>query len=117
MDAAPDGGVARLRVHGEVIPDPRRLGGRLDLAASLTDIGTELLPRTRLQPDTEHYLRLTPAAPVIEARLDIYPDGGISRLRLNGSIPPGQRRSVANRWERLLPPSQLGTVDICEYFA
>jgi allantoicase len=53
----PDGGVARLRVRGEVVPDPRRLGGRLDLAASLTDIGTELLPRTRLQPDTEHYLR------------------------------------------------------------
>ena len=31
----PDGGVARLRVYGEVIPDPRRLGGRVDLAATL----------------------------------------------------------------------------------
>jgi allantoicase len=31
----PDGGVARLRVYGEVVPDPRRLGGRVDLAASL----------------------------------------------------------------------------------
>ena len=31
----PDGGVARLRVHGEVVPDPRWLGGRLDLAALL----------------------------------------------------------------------------------
>src|SRR4051812_40551688 len=29
----PDGGVARLRAHGEVVPDPRRLGGRPDLAA------------------------------------------------------------------------------------
>jgi len=30
----PDGGVARLRVHGEVVPDPRWLGGApLDLAA------------------------------------------------------------------------------------
>ena len=29
----PDGGVARLRVFGEIVPDPRRLGGRTDLAA------------------------------------------------------------------------------------
>jgi len=29
----PDGGVARFRVHGEVVPDPRLLGGRVDLAA------------------------------------------------------------------------------------
>ena len=35
----PDGGVARLRVHGEPLPDLRELvdvGGRADLAASLT---------------------------------------------------------------------------------
>jgi allantoicase len=32
----PDGGVARLRVLGEVLPDPRWLGGRPDLAATLT---------------------------------------------------------------------------------
>ena len=32
----PDGGVARLRVFGEVVPDPRRLGGRVDLAATCT---------------------------------------------------------------------------------
>ena len=30
----PDGGVARLRVHGEVVPDPRFLTGTLDLAAA-----------------------------------------------------------------------------------
>jgi allantoicase len=30
----PDGGVARLRVHGEVIPDPRFLGGTIDLLAA-----------------------------------------------------------------------------------
>ena len=31
----PDGGVARLRVLGEVVPDPRWLGSRPDLAATL----------------------------------------------------------------------------------
>lgn len=34
LNIFPDGGVARLRVHGEVVPDPRRLVGLpLDLAA------------------------------------------------------------------------------------
>jgi allantoicase len=30
----PDGGVARFRVHGEVLPDPRFLAGTIDLAAA-----------------------------------------------------------------------------------
>jgi allantoicase len=42
----------------------------------------ELLPRTRLQPDTRHRFRVEAAAPVDEVRLDIYPDGGMARLRL-----------------------------------
>src|SRR5690349_24418622 len=34
LNIFPDGGVARLRVHGEVVPDPRWIAGRpLDLAA------------------------------------------------------------------------------------
>lgn len=44
----------------------------------------ELLPRTRLQPDTRHRFRIDDAAPVTEVRLDIYPDGGLARLRLFG---------------------------------
>lgn len=176
----PDGGVARLRVHGAVVPDPRWLGGRVDLAstvhggriadcsdmfyaspanvlapgiaattsdgwetarrrdggndwlivalaapgvlhdavidtsrfvgnapgwAALTDAdtGTSLLPRTPLQPDTEHRFRLRAAAPVSRVRLDIYPDGGLSRLRLNGSVAPEARDAVAKRWLALLP--------------
>jgi allantoicase len=46
----------------------------------------ELLPRTRLQPDTRHRFRLADARPVSEVRLDIYPDGGMARLRLFGSF-------------------------------
>jgi allantoicase len=45
----------------------------------------ELLPRTRLQPDTRHRF-LVEAGPVAtHVRLDIYPDGGMARLRLHGS--------------------------------
>jgi len=163
----PDGGVARLRVHGEGIPDPRFLGtGPVDLAAlengglvldcsnrfysspqniifpgvaqvmgdgwetarrrddnndwvhirlagagvvRIAEIDTsyfignspgaaalsglrpdgewvELLPRTELLPDTRHRLLVEPKHIVEQARLDIYPDGGLARLRLFGDL-------------------------------
>ncbi len=187
----PDGGVARLRVHGEVVPDPRRLGARVDLAATVhggriidcsnmfyaspanvlapgraavmsdgwetarrrddgndwlvvalaapgvlhdavidtsrfvgnapgwarltdADTGTELLARTPLLPDTEHRFRLRQAVSVERVRLDIYPDGGISRLRLNGSVPDAARPTVAQRWSSLLPADQHVAAD--EFF-
>jgi allantoicase len=192
----PDGGVARLRVFGEIVPDPRHLGGRVDLAAashggvvescsnmffaapanvlgpgrarvmsdgwetarrrddgndwlvvrlavpgvlhyavidtswfvgnapgqarlSDVDTGAELLPRTRLLPDTEHRFRLRPAAAGQEVRLvrlDIYPDGGIARLRLLGEVPPAQHEPVIQRWLSLLPPEVAATVDRSEFF-
>lgn len=163
----PDGGVARLRVHGEGRPDPRFLGvGPLDLAAlengglvldcsnrfysspqnlifpgvakvmgdgwetarrrddandwvrlrlagrgrvrlaeldtayflgnspesaqlrGLDDNGewVTLVPRTALQPDTRHRFLVDNDTPVTEARLDIYPDGGLARVRLFGEL-------------------------------
>jgi allantoicase len=189
----PDGGVARLRAFGEIVPDPRLLGGRVDLAAALAGgqvtacsnmfyaapanvlapgraqvmsdgwetqrrrddgndwlvvrlaapgrlhhviidttrfvgnapgaarlsdaaTGTELLPRTRLLPDTEHRFRIRAATPVREVRLDIYPDGGISRLRLVGEVPAELHDPVAERWLSLLPPEVAATVDQTEFF-
>jgi allantoicase len=47
-----------------------------------------LLPRTRLQPDTRHRFRLDSDRRMTHARLDIYPDGGLGRLRLLGSLAP-----------------------------
>ncbi|MEU9885556.1 allantoicase [Sphaerisporangium sp. NPDC051011] len=44
----------------------------------------ELLPRTRLQPDTLHRFRLEAGRVASHVRLDIYPDGGMARLRLHG---------------------------------
>ncbi|MGW9495893.1 allantoicase [Streptomyces prasinus] len=46
----------------------------------------EILPRTRLQPDTNHRFVLPAPAVGTYARVDIFPDGGISRLRLFGSL-------------------------------
>ncbi|MEW9548729.1 allantoicase [Nonomuraea sp. NPDC050783] len=49
----------------------------------------ELLPRTRLQPDTAHRFRPDPAAgPVTHVRVDIHPDGGLARVRLHGHLAP-----------------------------
>jgi allantoicase len=184
----PDGGVARLRVHGEPVPDPRLLLGVLDLAALayggavsgcsnmhyaspanliapgearvmgegwetarrrddgndwveialagrgtpvLADVDTscfvgnapgwarltgsdgsgrtvELLPRTRLQPDTRHRFRLDTRpdddVEVASVRLDIYPDGGVARLRLWGTLSPAGREALTRRWRDALPP-------------
>src|SRR5687767_7346973 len=48
----------------------------------------ELLPRTRLQAHTRHFYEseLADAGSATHARLRIYPDGGVSRLRLHGSL-------------------------------
>lgn len=180
----PDGGIARLRVYGEVVPDPAWLGalGTFDTVAlenggavedasdrfyspatntiqpgrsrkmddgwetrrrrdkgndwiryALTgqseiravEIDTaylkgnsagwaalvgrdgedgewrELLPRTRLQPDTVHRFVLTDAPAVTHVRIDIFPDGGISRLRLFGSLTESGTAALAARYREL----------------
>ncbi|WP_426754358.1 allantoicase [Myxococcus sp. Y35] len=47
---------------------------------------TELLPRTKLQADHRHFYESELAAkgPFTHVRLKIYPDGGVSRLRVHG---------------------------------
>ena len=48
----------------------------------------EVLPRTQLQADTRHFFEkeLKDAGVVTCVRFNIFPDGGVSRLRLYGSI-------------------------------
>ncbi|QIK05876.1 allantoicase [Streptomyces sp. ID38640] len=184
LNQHPDGGVARLRVHGEVVPAPDWLaalgtfdvaalenGGRVEdasdrfysspthtiqpgrsrtmdegwetrrrrgtgndwvryrlaersvIRAVEIDTGclkgnsagwaalfgrdgeggdwTELLPRTRLQPDTVHRFLPAGAPPVTHVRIDIFPDGGIARLRLHGSLTADGMRRLAARHEEL----------------
>jgi allantoicase len=45
-----------------------------------------LLGRTPLQPDTRHRFLIDDAKPATHVRLDSFPDGGIARLRLWGSV-------------------------------
>jgi allantoicase len=186
----PDGGVARLRVHGEVVPDPRFLTGTVDLVAlenggrlvecsdafyssplnlilpgrartmgegwenarrrapgndyatfalgargvirhvevdtscfvgnapgwarltavdarggSLDDSGgwTDVVSKTPVRPDTRHRYLASADGPVSHVRLDVYPDGGLSRLRVHGEVPPDVLLDVRRRWWESLP--------------
>jgi allantoicase len=178
----PDGGVARLRVYGEPVPDPRLLPATIDLAAlengavvtgcsnmfysspanlllpgqarvmgdgwetsrrrdqandwvevrlacpgsvevveldtshfvgnapgwaTLSGDGGDLLPRTALQPDTRHRFAVPGGPETGQVRLDIYPDGGMARLRVLGRPTAAAREALADRFLRLLPESQL----------
>jgi allantoicase len=190
----PDGGVARLRVHGQVCPDPqdfdgltpdlaaRGLGGVVELSSDdfyssaevlnlpglalnmgdgwetqrrrgdgndwailrlaaagrirMIEVDTsyykynaskefslfgccavatpaaessewqELIPRTALQPDTRHRFPLAADTEVTHLRFDVFPDGGISRLRVLGHIEGAGRRKLALTWFNALPRRQ-----------
>ncbi|MYR12415.1 allantoicase, partial [Streptomyces sp. SID724] len=179
----PDGGIARLRVHGEVVPDPAWLAalGTIDLISVLNggtyedasdrfyssptqiilpgtsrkmddgwenrrrrvrdtndwvrfrlpaqgavraieidtaylkgnsagwialqgrngDTGEwfEIVPRTRLQPDTLHRFVLRAQAVVTHVRLDAFPDGGVARMRLHGTLTESGTAELTRRYE------------------
>jgi allantoicase len=177
----PDGGVARLRAHGEVIPDPRLWAGlSVDLAAlengavitgcsnmhyaspnnliapglarvmgegwetarrrddgndwvsvrlagagvvRLLELDTthfkgnapgtasvggrhdgdwfELLPRTSLLPDTRHRFVVEGEQVASELRLDVFPDGGMARLRAYGRLTDEALTLLTDRWREL----------------
>lgn len=58
-----------------------------------------LLPRTRLQADTRHWFEheLESDGPVTHARLNVFPDGGVSRLRLYGEVSGEGRKELGVR--------------------
>ncbi len=64
---------------------------------------SELLPRTRLQPDTRHQFVLDDAPAATHVRLDVYPDGGMARLRLVGSLSSTGRERIERRWAATAP--------------
>ena len=62
-----------------------------------------LLALTRLQPDIRHEFGSQHDHPVATVRLDAYPDGGLSRVRLIGRMTPEARRAAGYRWFNSLP--------------
>ncbi|MDG1416540.1 MAG: hypothetical protein P8P99_01920, partial [Maricaulis sp.] len=72
------------------------LSGDADVTLDKTEGGntkawSELLPRQKLAADTIHHFgpdKLTHAGPITHVRINIYPDGGVSRLRIFGTRTP-----------------------------
>lgn len=96
----PDGGVARLRVYG--IPTLVPAEGPIDLTGSTGDLPTlvkaasmfwqEILPEQKLAADRIHTFDgnlVKRAGAVTHVRLNIHPDGGVSRLRVFGHPAEG----------------------------
>jgi allantoicase len=83
----------------------RGSGGAVDPAS-----WTELLPKTRLQPDTRHVVRIPDAGEVDTVRLDVFPDGGMARVRLHGALSDQGRAELGLRWFNSLPAAQAGQV-------
>ena len=85
--------------------DPSNLKGNAPGWASVSGRDTygewvPLLPKTRLQPDTRHRFALKDGPEVTEARLDIYPDGGLARLRLFGRLTEAGRANLKARFAK-----------------
>ncbi|MDQ3308200.1 MAG: allantoicase, partial [Actinomycetota bacterium] len=58
----------------------------------------ELVCRTRSQPDTRHRFVVDADRPVTHVRLDVYPDGGLARLRVWGSLTDAALQALRSRW-------------------
>ena len=69
-----------------------------------------LLARTRLQPDTRHVLPVTSPEVVTCVRVDAFPDGGLSRVRVIGAIAPEARARAGYLWFNALPAAQATAV-------
>ena len=196
----PDGGVARFRVHGEVVVDPRYLTSSIDLLAlenggRLTgtsdafystpenlilssrarimgegwenarrrgpgndwatfklgvrgipthievdtsyfignapgavkvmcadeatgsvdepDAWWAVVPKTSVLVDTRHHFLVQQQRVATHLRLDVYPDGGLTRLRCHGQIPEDELENLRQRFWAALPDEHrefLGTM-------
>jgi allantoicase len=72
-----------------------------------SDDAVELLARQRLQPDTRHRFRLPAGPELTHVRLDVYPDGGMARVRMWGELTEPGRDDLVLRWYNLLPAIQV----------
>jgi len=60
----------------------------------------DLLPATKLRPDTLHRFLVADSPPVTHLRLDVFPDGGMARFRALGDLTPDAHDALTRRWKR-----------------
>jgi len=69
-------------IYATEITDP------LDLRGLESAQWTEILPRTALEGNTKNAFAIRADQRFTHVRLDIYPDGGVARLRVHGEVVP-----------------------------
>jgi allantoicase len=88
------------------------LGGA-DLAAAMADPDADpgrwhtLVPRTALQIDTRHLFAAHSDAPVSHVRLDVFPDGGLARLRVFGQVDASTLTELQRQFDAARPVGHL----------
>jgi len=90
-------------------PDTASIEGSQD-----GDTWTEVLPRTKLQAHTRHFFieKLRNDGPFTQLRLNVYPDGGVSRMRVWGvATVEGRRAAAVKHVNTLLEPRVLLSVN------
>lgn len=109
---------ALVRLAGEgsiqrVVVDTRLFRGNapascdLETASSADGPWQSLLTGVGLQPDQAHDLAVAEPRTARWVRLSVHPDGGVSRLRVLGSLTSDGRRELATSWLAASPPSVL----------
>jgi allantoicase len=63
----------------------------------------EILPQTRVQPDTRHRFRIHSPPAATHVRLDVIPDGGLARFRAHGEVVPDALAELRQRWQDTAP--------------
>ena len=53
--------------------------------------------------DTRHHFLVDVRRPATHLRLDVYPDGGLTRLRCLGELPAAERDQLYRRFTSALP--------------
>jgi len=88
--------------------DARGAAAAPDRGAPIPDSAwREVLPLTRVQPDTRH--RFLVGGVATHVRLDVIPDGGLARLRIHGEITPEALAGLRRRWQDALPRRRKAT--------
>ena len=87
--------------------DGCELAGTPDLAALEQAAWTELLPKSALKGDAKNVFTTHHAPRTTHLRLNIFPDGGVARLRVHGEAAPD--------WDRLLRAGGLVDVAALEH--
>ena len=89
-----------------------RLSGYPDVVALSAADWVPLVPRSPLAGDTANAFEALPAGRVTHVRLNIFPDGGVARLRVHGEVVPDPTR-FPDGWLDLAALENGGQVVAC----